>query len=623
MPKSPQRRKASSTKQADEATMSLLASLVDSSEDGIVSATPTGIITSWNRAAELIYGWTPQDIIGKSASVLMPPDQREEMDVILARIRSGERVEHYETVRVRKDGTLFDASLTVSPIRDSSGLLIGISTIARDITERKRVEEQLHATSQYARSLIEASLDPLVTISPEGKITDVNEATIKVTGVPRDGLIGTDFSDYFTEPQKAREGYQQVFSEGFVTDYPLTIRHRDSRLVDVLYNASVYRDVDGNVLGVFAAARDVTARKRAEQAVQAERQRFNDALEMLPAYVVLLAPDYHVRFANRFFRERYGESHGRRCFEYLFGRTEPCEICETYGVLKTMAPHEWQWTGPDGRDYHVFDFPFPDTDGSTLIMEVGIDITERKRAEEELRRHKEHLEQLVEERTAALENRNTQLLAAERARSELLAILNREISHRVKNNLAMVAGMLQMQIASDQDPHLAVMLQNAIARLYAFASVHDQLTVTGSGEVDVTAAIRGCAEAVRRVFLQGGVTVSVEGDALHYPSSAGANISIVANELITNGIKHGRPDGDGQLHVDVRLARDEGALRLSVWSSGNPVPAGMDLSQQTGLGLSLVQGLVVGQYRGTFTLQPRNGGTLAQVVLDEQRLQDG
>ncbi|MBI2353407.1 MAG: PAS domain S-box protein, partial [Deltaproteobacteria bacterium] len=129
---------------------------------------------------------------------------------------------------------------------------------ARDVTAQRQA-------AQYARSLIEASLDPLVTISPEGKITDVNEATIKVTGRPRDELIGTDCSDYFTEPDKAREGYRQVFALGSVTDYPLTIRHRNGQLMDVLYNASVYRDVQGNVLGVFAAARDVTAQKQAAQ----------------------------------------------------------------------------------------------------------------------------------------------------------------------------------------------------------------------------------------------------------------------------------------------------------------------------------------------------------------------
>jgi len=90
-----------------------------------------------------------------------------------------------------------------------------------------------------------------VTINAEGRITDVNEATIKVTGATRVELIGTDFCEYFTEPEKAGEGYRRVFAEGFVTDYPLTIRHRDGRLTDVLYNASVYRDAKGSVMGVL------------------------------------------------------------------------------------------------------------------------------------------------------------------------------------------------------------------------------------------------------------------------------------------------------------------------------------------------------------------------------------
>jgi PAS domain S-box-containing protein len=143
----------------------------------------------------------------------------------------------------------------------------------RDETVATATEEKLAAASQYARSLLEASVDPLVTISADGKITDVNEATVKVTGVPREQLISTDFSNYFTEPEKAREGYQQVFARGFVTDYPLTIRHRDGRLADVLYNASIYRNARGEVVGVFAAARDVTARKKAEAELAEQRRR--------------------------------------------------------------------------------------------------------------------------------------------------------------------------------------------------------------------------------------------------------------------------------------------------------------------------------------------------------------
>lgn len=133
------------------------------------------------------------------------------------------------------------------------------------LVETSQQAAELRASSGYARSLIEASLDPLVTIGVDGKIMDVNEATEKVTGVAREQLIGSDFCDYFTEPNEARSGYQQVFSKGFVTDYPLAIRHRNGNITDVLYNASVYRDSEGQVAGIFAAARDITDKKKAEQ----------------------------------------------------------------------------------------------------------------------------------------------------------------------------------------------------------------------------------------------------------------------------------------------------------------------------------------------------------------------
>ena len=128
---------------------------------------------------------------------------------------------------------------------------------AWDITEKKRILIELNIANLYNRSLIEASLDPLVTIDPDGKISDVNTATVRVTGFSREELIGTDFSKYFTEPEKARAGYEKVFRDGLVTDYELGIRHRDGSVTPVMYNATVYRDESGNVIGVFAAARDV------------------------------------------------------------------------------------------------------------------------------------------------------------------------------------------------------------------------------------------------------------------------------------------------------------------------------------------------------------------------------
>jgi PAS domain S-box-containing protein len=258
----------------------LLASIVESSDDAIISKTLDGIITTWNKAAERIYGYQAAEIIGHPISLLIPPGRPNEMVEIIDRIRTGERVGPYQTTRRRKDGTTISISLTISPIHDAAGKVAGASSIARDVTER----EQARLAAQYARSLIEASLDPLVTISPAGKITDVNEATIRVTGVARGQLVGTDFSDYFTEPDRAREGYRQVFAQGFVTDYPLTIRHTGGGLTDVLYNASVYKDAGSGVLGVFAAARDVTAQKRAESEVAKQRARELERLAELERF---------------------------------------------------------------------------------------------------------------------------------------------------------------------------------------------------------------------------------------------------------------------------------------------------------------------------------------------------
>ena len=133
---------------------------------------------------------------------------------------------------------------------------------------------ELQEAFEAAHSMIESSLDALVAISPEGLITDANEATVKATGVPRQELIGTAFSECFIEPEEADAIYQLVFEKGMAVDYPLTICHRDGTLTEVLYNASVYRDGGGKVLGVFAAARDVTKQNRAE--TELVQQRLNE-----------------------------------------------------------------------------------------------------------------------------------------------------------------------------------------------------------------------------------------------------------------------------------------------------------------------------------------------------------
>jgi PAS domain S-box-containing protein len=154
---------------------------------------------------------------------------------------------------------------------------------------------------------------------------------------------------------------------------------------------------------------EITKRRQTEAALEAERQRLYDVLEMLPVYVILLTPDCHVPFANRTFRESFGESRGRRCYEYLFGLQKPCENCRAFPVLTTGKPQEWEWTGPNNRSYHVFDYPFTDSDGSPLILEVGLDITGHKQAETALQLAHDNLELKVAMRTAELATVNQDL----------------------------------------------------------------------------------------------------------------------------------------------------------------------------------------------------------------------
>ncbi len=226
--------------------------LIEASLDPLVTINTKGKIMDMNQATANITGLPFEQLIGSDFFDYFtePQKAREVYQDVFAH---GSVADSPLTLR-HKDGKLTDVLFNGSVYKDDKGNVLGVVIVARDVTAQKLL-------SKYSLSLIEASLDPLVTISVEGKITDMNEATVNITGLERAKLIGSDFFDYFTEPQKAREVYQEVFANGSVTDSPLTLRHRDGKLTDVLFNGSTYKDDRGNVLGVVIVARDVTAQK--------------------------------------------------------------------------------------------------------------------------------------------------------------------------------------------------------------------------------------------------------------------------------------------------------------------------------------------------------------------------
>ncbi len=247
--------------------------LIETSLDPLVTISREGKITDANQAAEHVTGLPRKRLVASDFSdYFTEPDTAR---LGCKQVFAQSSVRDYPLVIRNVSGALTEVLYNASVFRNEAGEVVGVFAAARDISK-------LRQASRYARSLLEASLDPLVTFSVDGKIMDANEAAVKVTGVPREKLIGTDFADCFTEPEKAREGYRRVFSQGFVTDYSLTIRHVYGRLNDVLYNASVYKDVEGKVLGVFAAARGITNRKQMENgraAVARKVLQLNEELE--------------------------------------------------------------------------------------------------------------------------------------------------------------------------------------------------------------------------------------------------------------------------------------------------------------------------------------------------------
>ncbi len=449
-----------------------------------------------NPAFERLTGLKRTDALGKSMREVMPDEDPKWVEIYGAVALTG------ETVRFEKYSPELKRHFNVLAFRPAPRQF---AVLVTDITQRKeveavsehrRMEDGLRTASLYARSLLEASLDPLVTISPAGKITDVNQATELVTGVPRDRLIGTSFSEYFTAPRQAEEGYHKVLSNGLVRDYPLTIRHVAGHTTDVLYNATVYRNEAGEVQGVFAAARDVTERKRLEEEVRVASLYARSLIEASLDPLVTISPEGQITDVNETTELATGVPRGRLIgsdFSDYF--TEPDQA--RAGYQKVLS---------DGliRDYpltirnlagHTTDVLYNavvycDEAGQVQgVFAAARDVTERKRAEAELARYRDHLEELVRQRTSELETANTHL---QRTTAELVRS-NQELeqfayvaSHDLQEPLRAVTGylgLIEQQLGDELDKmgrhHVAGAVQGA-ARMHTLITDLLALSRVGS-----------------------------------------------------------------------------------------------------------------------------------------------
>ena len=274
------RREIAERKRAEEA-QARLAAIVESSGDAIIGKTLDGTVTSWNTSAEHLYGYSASEVIGKSILAIIPPERAGELLQIIGRMQQGARIEHFETVRLAKDGRRIDVSLSISPIKDNAGNIIGVSKIARDITERKRAEEALHQSEAIKAAMLESSLDAIITIDREGKVIEANPTVEQVFGYTREEMLGKEMAALIIPPSlrdQHRHGLVRYLATGegpvLGKRIELMAMHADGKEFPVELAISPIRSRGKPMFTGYV--RDITERKRAEQALY----QLNAELEM-------------------------------------------------------------------------------------------------------------------------------------------------------------------------------------------------------------------------------------------------------------------------------------------------------------------------------------------------------
>ncbi|HSF75953.1 MAG TPA: PAS domain S-box protein, partial [Microcoleus sp.] len=300
-----------------EASLARLAAIVEYSGEAIISKSFDGIILSWNQAAEKIFGYEAEEIIGQPIAILMPPNITHEEQQILEKVRSGETIKNYETVRVRKDGQLIHISSTISPLKDTTGRIVGASVIKRDITDRKRAENERkqieialrNSEEQFRHAFEDASIGMAI-ISLDGHWVNVNSALCQIIGYSPEELSGLTFQDItYPEDLEVDLGYAQQLLAGAISTYQLEKRyfHKQGHIVWILLNGSVIQDEQGNPLHFIAQIQDITARKAAQKTLELQSIIMNN---MAGGVCLVKASDLTMVYTNPKFDAMFGYLEG-------------------------------------------------------------------------------------------------------------------------------------------------------------------------------------------------------------------------------------------------------------------------------------------------------------------------
>jgi PAS domain S-box-containing protein len=420
---------------------SQLAAIVESSEDAIIGKSLDGVIVSWNPGAERLYGYSSDEVRGKPFSILFPPDHPDKLPGILKKLGQGERVEPYEVVHVRKDGSRVDVSLSISPIKDAAGAVSGASAIGRDVTDRKRAEAELQEAENRFRQLAE-NIDGVFWMSDPRKpqVLFVSPAYKQIWGRTSQSLYERPESFleaiHAEDRKRVRDSLRRQLRGQYTSEEYRVVRP-DGSVCWVWDRSFPIKDKSGQVYRVGGIAVDVTARKQAEQALAASERRFRALVENSWDGVTLVAADGTIIYTNPAILRNLGytveEFVNRNCFELMHPEDQPfirkllAQLVHEPGASVTaeyrMLHRDGSWRWRDGTGTNLLAEP------SVRAVVVNYqDITARKHLEEELRQQAE------------------QLTEADRLKDEFLAML----AHELRNPLAPIRNALQLMKMSGE-----------------------------------------------------------------------------------------------------------------------------------------------------------------------------
>ncbi|UNC91924.1 PAS domain S-box protein [Candidatus Contubernalis alkaliaceticus] len=360
--------------------------------DGVIATDSNEYITRMNKQAEKLTGWTCEEAQGRPLIEIFNIIREKTGEALVNPVNSVIKTGNIEslandTILIAKDGTRRQIADSAAPIRDSGGTVIGAVMVFSDVTEKYKARQELRESEERFRSFVENASDIIYTLREDGTFTYVSPNWKYLLGHDVSEIEGQPFTSFVPEEdaELCFQFLRKVLKEGQLTEsVEYRVRNKAGNLRwHSSKGSTIEKDGEFIFIGV---ARDITEQKQVEEALMLERRRFSMLLETFPGYIYLQSPDYTVRYANQYFIQHFGDPKDRFCYEIFFGRSQPCEVCHTFKVFATKAPHIREWCHtPLGRTYVIYDYPFIDSDGAELVLEIGLDITEHKQSEEKIR----------------------------------------------------------------------------------------------------------------------------------------------------------------------------------------------------------------------------------------------